>query len=97
MHNGVDAHPGQLLLQLRVSVVLHVVARPPKQSRHDRRPSARTDRVAQYTLPEMEKKWHREIIRCLPVADNGVELDGLLLCVGELAVLEVKQQIVGPP
>jgi hypothetical protein len=44
-----------------------------------------------------KKKWHREIIRCLPVADDGVELDGLLLCVGELAMLEVKQQIVGPP
>ncbi|BAS89639.1 Os04g0470650, partial [Oryza sativa Japonica Group] len=38
VRDGVDAHPGQLLLQLRVPVVLHVVVRPPRKLRRDHRP-----------------------------------------------------------
>lgn len=42
VRDGVDAHPGQLLLQLRVPVVLHVVVRPPRKLRRDHRPPCHT-------------------------------------------------------
>jgi hypothetical protein len=41
VRDGVDAHPGQLLLQLGVPVVLDVVVRPTRQLRRDHRPPAR--------------------------------------------------------
>jgi hypothetical protein len=45
VRDGVDAHPGQLLLELGVPVVLDVVVRPPRQLRRDHRPPVADDGV----------------------------------------------------